>query len=782
MKLSDPQISSASPVQKKKKTPLTKSAPSSAGALTADKRIHEVLEGLGMCKYWKHFSRSNVRLEMLHKLSDEDWKSLGLPQEIADQLRNFFKQAHIKQRRVRKRDLRRQRIEANLVKKEIIGEGSFGRVYRGYYEGTEVAIKELVIGAGSGQKDFHHELVIMKKLTGHDNVLSLMEYNDSPPFICMISEYCKLGSVDKWLAYTKADIRLTLRIMEHVAKGMSFLTEEHIIHRDLASRNILIDSVEPTFEISEIDVETENNSSSDSYDTGYMMNDTNSYQTLNVEQVTETTDHYQTLVSGVTEDGSDSSSDDDDDDDDDDDEEDEEGVEQDEESEDEEGDEEKAESRAEASVDPAEDTDSLDPLLAALLKEAKCQKYTDKFVQDEVAFEDLVAFTEKDLEDMGIPRGPRKRLLLRFNEKKKELEAEKEKLTQAATAEEVETRIRAPSVTTQFYNRMSMGASSILGSEVVPLDPRKMYGATAAQKAIDAAAPEATQSTAQAEKAQKKKKSKSKSGKKKTGSSIAKQKKSKSGKGSKVKRETAKKNSKKGSSKRKTMAAKKSTSSKGKKATTLDSRTEKNCALPTGAAPFITVKGDQRKKWDLEAGVTTIGRSNTNDVTYLSDESLSRRHGEFTKKSKVVYFKDVGSSAGSLLNGVRLERATLLKKGDVLKMGQSEFVFSYSIIGTEGWLEKRSPAFHRKWQTRWCVIRQGKLFYYHPENRGSPAGVLPLINIVSVQESSPATTCTFKIHTHKRTYDFRATNATSMKSWASSISKGVTAEKQRRGK
>eukprot|EP01089_Gocevia_fonbrunei_P013573 TRINITY_DN3503_c0_g1_i1.p1 TRINITY_DN3503_c0_g1~~TRINITY_DN3503_c0_g1_i1.p1 ORF type:complete len:127 (+),score=8.88 TRINITY_DN3503_c0_g1_i1:148-528(+) len=56
----------------------------------------------------------------------------------------------------------------------------------------------------------------------------------------MITEYMHMGSVDKLLSVFSKDLGIIYQICNHVSNGMTFLHSHDIIHRDLATRNILV--------------------------------------------------------------------------------------------------------------------------------------------------------------------------------------------------------------------------------------------------------------------------------------------------------------------------------------------------------------------------------------------------------------------------------------------------------------------------------------------------------------------------------------------------------------
>jgi hypothetical protein len=72
---------------------------------------------------------------------------------------------------------------------------------------------------------------------------------------------------------------------------------------------------------------------------------------------------------------------------------------------------------------------------------------------------------------------------------------------------------------------------------------------------------------------------------------------------------------------------------------------------------------------DVRPGTTRIGRSLDNDVV-LSDERVSRHHGQITARLGMLVYTDLGSTNGSFLNNSPVTEIAL-GPGDVLQLGSS---------------------------------------------------------------------------------------------------------------
>jgi len=76
----------------------------------------------------------------------------------------------------------------------------------------------------------------------------------------------------------------------------------------------------------------------------------------------------------------------------------------------------------------------------------------------------------------------------------------------------------------------------------------------------------------------------------------------------------------------------------------------------------------------LENGVTTIGRSEENDIRIL-DDTVSARHCWIRNREMVFQLEDLASKNGTFLNKVRLETQAVLNPDDVIHVGDTDLVF-----------------------------------------------------------------------------------------------------------
>ncbi|CAJ1931838.1 unnamed protein product [Sphenostylis stenocarpa] len=137
---------------------------------------------------------------------------------------------------------------SNFSEALVIGEGGFGKVYKGImqHDGyTPVAVKRSNRSSRQGYKEFQNEINIFSFC--HMNLVSLLGYCQEANELILVYEYMTQGPLCDHL-YKKQKQPLSwiqrLRICVGAARGIHYLhtgTTHPVIHRDIKSANILLD-------------------------------------------------------------------------------------------------------------------------------------------------------------------------------------------------------------------------------------------------------------------------------------------------------------------------------------------------------------------------------------------------------------------------------------------------------------------------------------------------------------------------------------------------------------
>ncbi|KAK2360624.1 putative serine/threonine-protein kinase pbl26 [Trifolium repens] len=142
-------------------------------------------------------------------------------------------------------------ITRNFRQENLIGEGGFGRVYKGRLEKTnqEVAVKQLDRNGLQGNREFLVE-VLMLSLLHHQNLVNLIGYCADGDQRLLVYEYMSLGSLEDHLFDLEPhqkplDWLTRMKVALEAAKGLEYLHDKAnppVIYRDLKSSNILLDN------------------------------------------------------------------------------------------------------------------------------------------------------------------------------------------------------------------------------------------------------------------------------------------------------------------------------------------------------------------------------------------------------------------------------------------------------------------------------------------------------------------------------------------------------------
>jgi hypothetical protein len=77
----------------------------------------------------------------------------------------------------------------------------------------------------------------------------------------------------------------------------------------------------------------------------------------------------------------------------------------------------------------------------------------------------------------------------------------------------------------------------------------------------------------------------------------------------------------------------------------------------------------------IDSTALTVGRSDANDLALEGDEFASARHARFEPRRDGVWIEDMGSTNGTFVNGIRLDRGRRLAPGDVVRVGETDLRF-----------------------------------------------------------------------------------------------------------
>ncbi|KAK4402053.1 putative leucine-rich repeat receptor-like protein kinase [Sesamum angolense] len=136
----------------------------------------------------------------------------------------------------------------NFSESHCIGSGGYGKVYKGTVASTQVvAIKRAQQGSMQGATEFKTEIELLSRIH-HKNVVSLVGFCYDLGEQMLVYEYisngtlrdCLSGKSGFWLDWNKR-----LKVALDAARGLSYLHElsdPPIIHRDVKSTNILLDT------------------------------------------------------------------------------------------------------------------------------------------------------------------------------------------------------------------------------------------------------------------------------------------------------------------------------------------------------------------------------------------------------------------------------------------------------------------------------------------------------------------------------------------------------------
>ncbi|KAL1915583.1 uncharacterized protein VTP21DRAFT_6707 [Calcarisporiella thermophila] len=155
------------------------------------------------------------------------------------------------------------------VKGELIGKGSFGRVFMALNvsTGEMIAVKQVELPTTKSDMlcqrqrsmvDALYSEIEMLKDLDHENIVQYLGFEVTETEINLFLEYVPGGSVQSCLArFGPFDEPLIRHMTRQILQGLSYLHERNLLHRDIKAANILVDD-EGTCKISDFGLSKKN--------------------------------------------------------------------------------------------------------------------------------------------------------------------------------------------------------------------------------------------------------------------------------------------------------------------------------------------------------------------------------------------------------------------------------------------------------------------------------------------------------------------------------------------
>jgi pSer/pThr/pTyr-binding forkhead associated (FHA) protein len=97
---------------------------------------------------------------------------------------------------------------------------------------------------------------------------------------------------------------------------------------------------------------------------------------------------------------------------------------------------------------------------------------------------------------------------------------------------------------------------------------------------------------------------------------------------------------------------------------------------PVTRAKLVVLKSpalDPGEEVPVDSLPVAVGRGGQNEVPLEEDEFASAQHARFESRRDGLWVEDIGSTNGTFVNGARVTTPRRLTKGDVVRVGQTDF-------------------------------------------------------------------------------------------------------------
>lgn len=129
---------------------------------------------------------------------------------------------------------------------KTLGEGSFGAVFKASIKATDAirAVKRIPLPKAGRDKDtrldFLKEEIRVAKLLDHPGIVKLFEVFEDQKSVYMVMELCRDGDLEEHVTEGGMTELDAATVMQQVLRGVAYMHNHKIAHRDLKSENMLL--------------------------------------------------------------------------------------------------------------------------------------------------------------------------------------------------------------------------------------------------------------------------------------------------------------------------------------------------------------------------------------------------------------------------------------------------------------------------------------------------------------------------------------------------------------